>query len=563
MFSFSKKIVLCLLLLTACISVYADDIYTLDSIEAVWYDNTRIAHERLDSLGRREKANGWKNCKQSDWEITKGMFYLSEDKIGKAAPYIYDAYKDALKEGNHHTELRAIMAICSMESHMGHLHLLSRNAQLMKNRAQEVEEEVESSHYYESTAYQFLSYCICVLDSNMEESQKMLDSAKVAAQACPSKFDQQLMQKAIQFQKIYNYQKIDSNHIAYHEGKKLLQQIEKHIQNDDEFADISKNFQQSICASLMITSQKLGYTEEAEEYYLRTLEMMDLYDHTEDILPSVAEYLALSEQWDQLVNIVEPMLETSHPSFLLLNTTQYLMMAYQKLGMKDKLYPAFERYATLMDSIREAENDAIPMEINTVFNTNELENALKSRERLLLSNKVIMILFILLILSLIGIIFILRYRNRQRMKDNEFLFNSVKNSNKRKLPHHPTEKDTNKERSVYWQVIQLIEENDNYRKSEFSIKPLEKQLLMRSADIEAQFEKECGISLSDTLLHYRLRHACELLENTDYILEVVAEESGFGSSRTFYRQFRNAYNLTPNAYRTMSQEAKNNQETTL
>ncbi|MBO7661443.1 MAG: helix-turn-helix transcriptional regulator, partial [Bacteroidaceae bacterium] len=76
-----------------------------------------------------------------------------------------------------------------------------------------------------------------------------------------------------------------------------------------------------------------------------------------------------------------------------------------------------------------------------------------------------------------------------------------------------------------------------------------------------QFEKECGISLSDALLDYRLHHACELLENTDYILEVVAEESGFGSSRTFYRQFRNPYNLTPNAYRTMSQEAKNNQVT--
>ena len=58
MFSFSKKIALCLLLLTACIAVHANDIYTLDSIEAVWYDNTRIAHERLDSLGRREKPAG-------------------------------------------------------------------------------------------------------------------------------------------------------------------------------------------------------------------------------------------------------------------------------------------------------------------------------------------------------------------------------------------------------------------------------------------------------------------------------------------------------------------------
>jgi transcriptional regulator GlxA family with amidase domain len=49
----------------------------------------------------------------------------------------------------------------------------------------------------------------------------------------------------------------------------------------------------------------------------------------------------------------------------------------------------------------------------------------------------------------------------------------------------------------------------------------------------------------------RLSYASKLLETTNKKLEVVAEESGFGSSRTFYRQFKAEYDMTPNVYRNL------------
>ena len=47
----------------------------------------------------------------------------------------------------------------------------------------------------------------------------------------------------------------------------------------------------------------------------------------------------------------------------------------------------------------------------------------------------------------------------------------------------------------------------------------------------------------------RLRHSCQLLLDTDFTLDVVAERSGFNSLSTFRRVFAKRMGMTPNAYR--------------
>ncbi len=47
----------------------------------------------------------------------------------------------------------------------------------------------------------------------------------------------------------------------------------------------------------------------------------------------------------------------------------------------------------------------------------------------------------------------------------------------------------------------------------------------------------------------RLRHACQLLLNSDLTLDVVAERSGFNSLSTFRRVFAKRMGMTPNSYR--------------
>ena len=66
---------------------------------------------------------------------------------------------------------------------------------------------------------------------------------------------------------------------------------------------------------------------------------------------------------------------------------------------------------------------------------------------------------------------------------------------------------------------------------------LEKALGMKLDDINNILSKK-HLSVQSILLDLRLRHACLLLESTDYVLEFIAEQSGFSPLRTFYRQFK-------------------------
>ena len=47
----------------------------------------------------------------------------------------------------------------------------------------------------------------------------------------------------------------------------------------------------------------------------------------------------------------------------------------------------------------------------------------------------------------------------------------------------------------------------------------------------------------------RLEYACNLLRTTDLSVTQIALDAGFGSSRTFFREFRQAYHTTPREYR--------------
>lgn len=52
----------------------------------------------------------------------------------------------------------------------------------------------------------------------------------------------------------------------------------------------------------------------------------------------------------------------------------------------------------------------------------------------------------------------------------------------------------------------------------------------------------------------RLEYACNLLLSTDLSVTQIALDAGFGSSRTFFREFHQAYHTTPREYRKMHQQ---------
>lgn len=63
------------------------------------------------------------------------------------------------------------------------------------------------------------------------------------------------------------------------------------------------------------------------------------------------------------------------------------------------------------------------------------------------------------------------------------------------------------------------------------------------------FRKVVGISFNDYVNHYRLSHVCYLMDNTDGSIMQCALESGFASIRSFNRNFKEQFGITPVQYR--------------
>lgn len=129
---------------------------------------------------------------------------------------------------------------------------------------------------------------------------------------------------------------------------------------------------------------------------------------------------------------------------------------------------------------------------------------------------------------------------------------------------------TSEKKGVLYSLCAQFEKNAEYKP-----KPSEKEDLLYKifAFVESNFNKDCslstlaqstgydysylsryfrkivGISYNSYVNHSRLSNACYLMENSDIPIIQCAYESGYTSLRTFNRNFKAYYNVTPIAYR--------------
>ena len=89
---------------------------------------------------------------------------------------------------------------------------------------------------------------------------------------------------------------------------------------------------------------------------------------------------------------------------------------------------------------------------------------------------------------------------------------------------------------------------ENHFGADCSLEALSKKTGYNYSYLSRFFTNAVGISFNKYVLYYRLSHACYLLENSDYSIINCAIESGFDSIRTFNRNFKLPYGITPQDY---------------
>lgn len=118
------------------------------------------------------------------------------------------------------------------------------------------------------------------------------------------------------------------------------------------------------------------------------------------------------------------------------------------------------------------------------------------------------------------------------------------------LHDKPDIEPTVKDKRLYSQLVLTMLEyiHSNYM-HDISTKSVTSQVFLSSNYANSFFVKECGMTISDYLRHYRLEKGKELLVQTDENIARIAELVGYGSKTAFYLAFKRCTGQSPTEYR--------------
>jgi len=155
---------------------------------------------------------------------------------------------------------------------------------------------------------------------------------------------------------------------------------------------------------------------------------------------------------------------------------------------------------------------------------------------------------------------------RMRTRKNRGLYRQIKEQDriaealaKAKTEGAPLPKDE-KEADKQDFILRLREQvlSDRYSANpEADIEKLVAALNTNRSYLYKTVKNMTGQTVQDYINTVRLVEARRLLDTSDELIEVVAWMSGFNSARTFYRIFRDRYNMTPTDYRKSKSSSDN------
>lgn len=98
-------------------------------------------------------------------------------------------------------------------------------------------------------------------------------------------------------------------------------------------------------------------------------------------------------------------------------------------------------------------------------------------------------------------------------------------------------------------LSQVLEWVTQHLDQAHSIESLADRAVMSRRNFTRHFRQTTGTSFKQWILSQRLAHAQHMLESTDASIELVAREAGFGTGLSLRQHFRDAFRISPSAYR--------------
>lgn len=245
------------------------------------------------------------------------------------------------------------------------------------------------------------------------------------------------------------------------------------------------------------------------------------------------------------------------------------MMILSEMGDAKELYRLAQEAATVHDSLRNLEFSAKVDELRTQYELDkhivEKEQARIEKERnrnYFLFALGGCILLIVLLIIWIHYSRLVTKKNRvlvsqikalqveQEQRDNEVLNKTTFESEEHKLEDDFCPESRKDKLCIA--IRDMLLKDKIYREPTINRDYMLERLAISRWAFDDAVQHCFEMSFPEYINYLRMKDALALLEQSDLSIEIIAEKVGYGSVRTFQRQFQNKYNMSPKEYRKLT-----------
>lgn len=275
------------------------------------------------------------------------------------------------------------------------------------------------------------------------------------------------------------------------------------------------------------------------------------------------EYYYLTREYAKASNYLEENLCYAKSKF----EFEYSILFHEMLRRKIKLLEAQGKYKEALSVQKELTNNKdsiyqknIPLEISELTKSYELDKARieKEKDQARLERSQAIIIGLIVITVLLCFILYIVKRNAKRLQEkNKTLYKQraevdtyIKLTKELAPPNNNAEKPLSKESILFAKFEKYMEEEEVFKNFDLDRENIALALGTNRQYLADAVKSETGKTFMDYVNDYRLDYAKQQLitEITTPVANIM-QGSGFSSSTTFYRLFKEKFGMTPNELR--------------
>lgn len=345
-------------------------------------------------------------------------------------------------------------------------------------------------------------------------------------------------------------------------ARQVCSELEEQVTEGRDIAPIVSEYRQRLSLLRAVILQAQGRVEEAAAAYVSVPDG-DLMRLPANLKVSV-RYLMAAGCYDEAITFMNridtlsPASERPRMTFdIIRNRMVPRYKALLKAGHNAEAIATATDIFNTIDSAMTAKNHSDAAELSVIYETQQKDRALEQKETAERLHLIIIIgLILLLAISAIALWRIVMAKWKLHEKNRE-LFDTIRKaeSEKQKVENGIAMESETPTQKLYRQLLELMRSKQPYTDSELTRETLA-QMLGTNSRYVADAIRECAgdISLGEYLDDWRIRHAAQLLANTNEPVGLVSEMSGFSSRSHFNALFREHYKMTPSEYRKVAKE---------